>query len=232
MKIAVFGASGQTGVPLIIQALANPDIQVKALVRNVEKLKTLLNKEDEGLSTNERLSIVEINEGLQSDGFSEHLADVEVVVSTLGFPITRPSKQHLEFTQSVVAAMNKTPSCRRLILMHSWYTEPSSRAMCPFYLRWTLLQYIGPILDDMRTAEQYLANEEEGSACKDIDFTCVLPAGLSNKPVTDMDFLATEDAWCVEAQGGMIARADVARYILKTAVEHLHSRKIVAIATK
>jgi len=232
MKIAVFGASGQTGVPLLIQALVNPDIQIKALVRNVEKLKTLLNKSEEGLATNERLSIVEISEDLQSDDFAEHLTDVDVVVSTLGFAIQRPSKQHLDFTKSVVSAMNKTASCRRLILMHSWYTEPSSRAKCPFYLRWTLIPYIGPILNDMRTAEQYLDNVEEGSEAKDIDFTCVLPAGLNNEPATDLDFLASEDAWCVEAAGGMIARADVARYILKTAVEHLHSKKIVAIATK
>ena len=40
MKIAVFGATGQTGLPILKQALSDSDIQLKACVRNPEKLKT------------------------------------------------------------------------------------------------------------------------------------------------------------------------------------------------
>jgi len=128
MKIALFGATGQTGFPLLCQALANTNIHVKAIVRNVEKLKTSLKKVDENISSCGRLSIVEISEDLHSDNFAEHLTDVEVVISTLGFGIKRPSTAYVDFTKSVVTAMNRSASCRRLVLMHSWYTEPSTRS--------------------------------------------------------------------------------------------------------
>ena len=54
----------------------------------------------------------------------------------------------------------------------------------------------------------------------------------------DSEFIAKEDEWYVERiggnirYGGRINREDVARYLLKTAKGNLHSRKIVAIATK
>ena len=47
----------------------------------------------------------------------------------------------------------------------------------------------------------------------------------------DMEFVAKEGEWFVEG-GGRIHREDVARYLLKTAKEHLHSTKIVAIKTQ
>ena len=47
----------------------------------------------------------------------------------------------------------------------------------------------------------------------------------------DLDFVVKEGEWFVD-KGGRIHREDVARYLLKTAKEHLHSTKIVAIATQ
>ena len=47
----------------------------------------------------------------------------------------------------------------------------------------------------------------------------------------DLEFVAKEGEWFVEG-GGRIHREDVARYLLKTAKEHLHSAKIVAIKTQ
>ena len=95
MKIAVFGATGQTGLPILKQALSDSDIQLKACVRNPEKLKTQLKdvKDENGkdLSENERLTIVQVNEDLNSDQFVEQLNDVDAVISALGFPIQRPS---------------------------------------------------------------------------------------------------------------------------------------------
>ena len=63
--------------------------------------------------------------------------------------------------------------------MHSWYTDTPSRSEAPLVLRYTLLLYIAPVLDDMRTVEEFVANE-----ATDIDYTFVLPPGLNNKPVT------------------------------------------------
>jgi len=235
MKLAIFGATGQTGLPLVRQALSDSDFSVKAMVRNVKKLKNQIKeiKDENGkkLSDNERLTIVEVNEGLNTDEFVQHLQDVDAVISTLGFPIQRPSSRYLDFTKSVVAAMKKTSSCRRLILMHSFYSKPETRQNCPFFLRYTLIPYIACLLDDMSKAEDYLQNAEANPEVQDIDYTVILPGGLVNKPATDLEFVVREGEWFVD-KGGRIHREDVARYLLKTAKEHLHSTKIVAIATQ
>ena len=71
--------------------------------------------------------------------------------------------------------------------MHSWHSEPTSRRHCPFFLRWTLLLYIGPILDDMRKAEKILENTD------DIDYTFILTAGLGKGPVTGNIILSSDN---------------------------------------
>jgi len=235
MKLAIFGATGQTGLPLVQQALSDSECSVKAMVRNPEKLKSQLKeiKDDNGkdLSENEKLTIVEVKEDLNSDEFVEHLQDVDAVISALGFPIQRPSSRYLDFTKSIVSAMKKTPSCRRLILMHSWYSKQDTRQNCSFFLRYTLIPYIACLLDDMSSAEDYLQNVKENPEVEDIDYSVILPGGLINKPATDLEFIAREGEWYVD-KGGRIHREDVAHYLLKSAKEHLHSTKIVAIATQ
>ena len=49
-----------------------------------------------------------------------------------------------------------------------------TRAEAPLLLRWTLLKYIGPILDNMREAEKIL------ESTSDINYSVILPAGLKN----------------------------------------------------
>ena len=78
----------------------------------------------------------------------------------------------------------------------------------------------------MRKAEEFL--ESQG----DIDYSVILPAGLSNRQATNCDFFAEEDSFCIGGKGGMIQRADVARYMIKTMEEDSHHKKIVAIHPK
>ena len=110
--------------------------------------------------------------------------------------------------------------------MHSWYTDPESRAKASFFLRWVLFYFIGPVLDNMRKAEEFLEKQDE------IDYSVILPSGLSKGQPTDCDFHAKEDAFYIEGLGGMIKRADVARYMIKTMEEDIHHKKIVAIFPK
>ena len=76
--------------------------------------------------------------------------------------------------------------------MHSWYTDPGSRGQAPFFLRYTLIAYISPVLDDMRNVEKYVARD-----APEIDYTFVLPPGLSNKPLTGRLLKKYIFAWCV-----------------------------------
>ena len=81
--LAIFGATGQTGLHLVAQAL-NKGYTVKALVRNEEKLKTALEKEQE-IKDHEKLQIVQVSNIFDADGLKEPLENVDVVMSTLGF---------------------------------------------------------------------------------------------------------------------------------------------------
>ena len=88
---------------------------------------------------------------------------------------------YVDVTKAMTKALlTNENGCRRCIFMHSWYSEPTARVNCPFFLRWTLLLFIGPILDNMRKAEEFLQGQE------DIDYSVVLPAGLVNGKATGM----------------------------------------------
>jgi biliverdin reductase/flavin reductase len=84
-KLAIFGASGQTGVHLVSQALKKGH-DVKAIVRNAEKLKTQLKTiHGEEISEHKSLEIVKVDNIFDVDSLVEPLKDVNVVMSTLGF---------------------------------------------------------------------------------------------------------------------------------------------------
>ena len=97
------------------------------------------------------------------------------VLCTLS-PYKNIFRGYLDVTNAIVKTLLSLTenSCRRCIFMHSWHSEPSSRAEAPLLLRWTLLKYIGPILDNMREAEKIL------ESTSDINYSVILPAGLKN----------------------------------------------------
>eukprot|EP00095_Tigriopus_kingsejongensis_P009469 maker-scaffold322_size207131-snap-gene-0.10 protein:Tk09469 transcript:maker-scaffold322_size207131-snap-gene-0.10-mRNA-1 annotation:"flavin reductase -like" len=214
MKIAVLGATGQTGICVVNQALKKGHV-VKAIVRNPDKLKV----------SHANLEVVEGNV-FSAENLGKHFQDCDVTISTLGFSaFSKPVTGYSAATKAMVEAM-KSCGKKRLILMHSWYTKPDTRNNNGFIVSWIVIPMISPCLNDMFKAEEYLATAE----CTDIDFTVVLPAGLSNNDMSEKQFYAKEDDYRCEGKGQRIARADVARYLIKSAEEDLHKRKTVAIA--
>ena len=88
---------------------------------------------------------------------------------------------YVDVTKAITKALlTNENGCRRCIFMHSWCSEPTSRINAPFFIRWTLFLYIGPILDNMRKAEEFLQGQE------DIDYSVVLPAALVKGKATGM----------------------------------------------
>ena len=118
-----------------------------------------------------------------------------------------------------------TPSCR-LVMCHSWYTEEESRGQAMFLIRWILIPMIRPVLDNMRETELWLEKECE----KDVNWTVVRPAGLTNNPRTESEIKVEMDKFDVSAGAGRIARADVARFMLSSISEEKYYKKGVAIA--
>lgn len=82
-KLAIFGASGQTGLHLVAQALSKNHL-VKAIVRNEEKLRNALQK-DHDIGQHENLTVVQVDNIFDEKKLEEPLKDVEAVISTLGF---------------------------------------------------------------------------------------------------------------------------------------------------
>lgn len=95
-----------------------------------------------------------------------------------------------------------------------------------FLIRWILIPMIKTVLDNMKETEDWLAGEEG----KDLEYTVVRPAGLTNNPVTQTEIKVAEGAYHVEGAAGRIPRADVARFMLSCADKDEYKAKMLSIA--
>ncbi|XP_018587044.1 uncharacterized protein LOC108921811 [Scleropages formosus] len=219
MRIAVLGATGQTGQYLVNQALQQGHV-VTAVVRNPGKLTT----------AHDNLKVVE------GDIFSEeslrgHFREQDAVVSCLGFS---PSWWYgvTGYTASMRAIVGALRDARvtRLVAMTSWYTDPASGTKSSFLIRFLLLPMIRSVLSNMYEMETFLSQTE------DINWTVVRPPGLRNEPTTAKEFLTHEGYFVPDANGNpvgnSVARGDVARFMLSLLSSNAWFRKAVAVTTK
>jgi len=213
MRVAIFGATGQTGLQLVKQSL-DAGHNVTALVRNPAKI-TL---------EHEKLTVEEVDV-FDSKSFVDKMVGCETVFSCLGFPPNKTTgvTGYTDATKGIVDAM-KSNNIKRLVLCHSWYTEENSRSQAMFLIRWFLIPMIRSVLDNMREVELWL---EE--SCQDIDYTVVRPAGLQNKPVTDRQFKVTVGECFVAGGATQIPRADVARFMLDCHEKDEYKGKLLSI---
>ncbi|XP_066301712.1 flavin reductase (NADPH)-like [Branchiostoma lanceolatum] len=216
MRLAVFGASGPTGVEVVQQALARGH-DVTALVRDPDKMA--------GLVPNKELKIEKIDLS-SADTVEPHLQDKDIVLSCLGSSIWSWSAVsfYTDSMKVIVTAMRKN-KVKRLLCVTSWYTEDDPSHPPPFLIRWVVIPlFLGRILYNMAQMEQYL------QGCEDINFTAVRPPMLTMGPVTDMEFRTEEGQQVCEREGvGGMCRADVARFMLSTMASEDWVRKCVAV---
>uniref|UniRef100_A0A8C1M0I1 NAD(P)-binding domain-containing protein n=1 Tax=Cyprinus carpio TaxID=7962 RepID=A0A8C1M0I1_CYPCA len=168
MKIAVVGATGQTGQQLVSQALQQGH-SVTALVRNPGKLTV----------THDNLKVVEADI-FSEDNLKLHFKGQDAVLSCLGFPISF-FYGVTGYTQSMKAVLNamREVKVNRIITMTSWYTDPNSGSNSSYFIRFMLLPMIRSVLNNMYEMENFLKQTE------DINWTVVRPPGLKNTPTTD-----------------------------------------------
>uniref|UniRef100_A0A3B3ZUK5 NAD(P)-binding domain-containing protein n=1 Tax=Periophthalmus magnuspinnatus TaxID=409849 RepID=A0A3B3ZUK5_9GOBI len=217
MKIAVLGATGQTGLYLVQQALDQGHC-VTAVVRNPAKLTV----------QHENLKVVEANI-FSADSLKSHFEGQDAVMSCLGFPTSFFSAV-TGYTRSMHATVKamREAKVNRLITMSSWYTEPNSGSQSPYMIRFLLLPMIRSILTNMFQMEQFLQKTS------DIDWTVVRPPGLRNQ-----SFLIKwrrDWGYFVPGSGGApvssaVARGDVARFMLSQLNNNAWIKKGVAITT-
>ncbi|KAK6312934.1 hypothetical protein J4Q44_G00162810 [Coregonus suidteri] len=219
MKIAVLGATGQTGQYLINQALQQGHT-VTAIVRNPGKLTV----------QHEKLKVVEGNI-FSEDSLKLHFQGQDAVVSCLGFPASFLSGV-TGYTLSMRAAVNamREAKVNRIITMTSWYTDPNSGTQSSYLIRFLLLPMIRSVLSNMFEMEHFLKKTP------DINWTVVRPPGLKNLPATAKEFLTHEGYFVPDSNGqpvgSAVGRGDVARFMLFLLNTNAWFNKAVAITTK
>nr|XP_004575692.2 uncharacterized protein At2g34460, chloroplastic [Maylandia zebra]XP_004575693.2 uncharacterized protein At2g34460, chloroplastic [Maylandia zebra] len=219
MKIAVVGATGQTGQYLVNQALLQGHV-VTALVRNPGKLTV----------THENLKVVTADI-FSADSMKTHFKDQDVVMSCLGFPASffTGVTGYTRSMTAMVSAMQET-QVNRIITMTSWYTEPNSGTQSSYLIRFLLLPLIRSVLSNMYEMETLLQKTE------DINWTVVRPPGLKNLPATAQEFLTHEGYFVPDNNGqppgSAVGRGDVARFMLSLLNSNAWVKKGVAITTK
>jgi putative NADH-flavin reductase len=191
MRIAVFGASGRTGVPFVRQALARGH-GVVAFVRSSERLPV----------TDDALTVVE-GDVYTGEGVADAVEGVDAVVSVLGQTDDGPDDLLTVAGENVLAAMRDAGVARYVTLVGAGVREEGERVPLSGKVMGTLLRVLaGDVLED---ATEHV----ERVRASDREWTVVRAPRL-----TDGEGTGTYRAGDVELGFDSVARADVARFLL------------------
>lgn len=197
MKIALFGANGQTGRLATTLAL-NAGHDVLAVTRRPKEFPL----------SGPGLTVVDADVR-DASAVTPVVTAVDAVVSTLGVTFTREQVDTYSVgTANIVAAM-KAAGARRLIVVSSTAAYPTRRTGSTLALRLVepiITRTIGKtVYDDVRRMEDAV----RGSG---LDWTIVRPSGLFDLPAPT-DYVRG----VVDPVGAFTARIDLADYLLSLA---------------
>jgi uncharacterized protein YbjT (DUF2867 family) len=211
VKLALFGANGQTGRLATALAL-DAGHEVLAVTRRPQEFPL----------SGPGLTVVEADVR-DASAILPVVAGVDAVVSTLGVTFTRERVDtYSAGTANIVAAM-RSAKARRLIVVSSTAAYPTRRSGSSLTLRLVepiLTRTIGKtVYDDVRRMEDVV----RGSG---LDWTIVRPSGLFDLPAPS-DYVRG----VVDAVGAFTARIDLADYLLSLAADSATARQTVIIST-
>ncbi|GKU92539.1 hypothetical protein SLEP1_g6252 [Rubroshorea leprosula] len=216
-KIFVAGATGSTGKRIVEQLLAK-GFAVKAGVRDLEKAKTSLSKE------NPSLEIVKADVTEGSAKLAEVIGDdSEAVVCATGFrpgwDLFAPWKVDNFGTVNLVDACSKV-GVNRFILISSILVNGAAmgQILNPAYI---FLNVFGLTLIAKLQAEQYIRKSG-------INYTIIRPGGLRNDSPTGNVAMEPEDT----LYEGTISRDQVAEVAVESLVHPESSYKVVEIVSR
>lgn len=196
MNIAIFGASGKTGLLLTERCLAR-GYAVSALVRNPAKF-----------PYRDRIRIVR-GDAFDPVRIQQTVAGANVVLSALG-PRSLGNEQLLERSIPLIVAAMQQTGARRIIALGAAGTKADAFKCQPAPLRW-LIQGIFYRLVLKRPIASQIA-QWNLLAASGLDWTIAMPPRLVNSP--------GRGRYCVYGNalppyGLRISRADVADFMLK-----------------
>lgn len=212
MRIAIFGANGQTG-RLLTQRVLDAGYSAVAATRRPDSFPL----------TDSRLTVAKADVR-DASSLAQVVEGADAVMSALGVPFSRhPIDTYSAGVRNIIAAMRQT-GVRRLAVVSSSALDPyPGRTGAPFALR-----FIEPILkrtigkstyDDQRRMENLVRDSG-------LDWTIVRPSGLFDLRAPT-SYIAGE----VDPVGAFTARIDLADYLAGLADDRQTIGKTVVVST-
>lgn len=215
VKILVFGAAGGSGRAIVSQAIAEGH-QVTAFVRDRSQL-------DAASGLQVVVGDATWPEDVRRAGLADHDALIIALGDRPGAFDWLPGLRHRQSsgvcdsaTGTMLAALPK--AAPRLVVI-SAYGVGDTRNLAPWYMRWYLRLFLGPLMDDKERQEARLKASAH-------DVLLVRPVALTDAPATG-DWLASADGTIRRQQ---VSRKDLARFIVTELTERKHPVASVAFS--
>ena len=208
MKLAIFGATGRTGMPLVKQAL-EAGYEVVALVRTTAKMPL----------EHQRLTLIQ-GDVLNPLDVEKTIQGTEAVVSVLGPSKGSPKDMLSRAMNTIVAAMQKYGVKRLVSLTGAGVAAPQDRPKLMNHLiKFALKTLSGDVLRDSEQAVEIIKQSS-------LDWVIVRGPMLTEGPHTG----AYRIGWVGVNTSARIARADVADFMLKQTSDstYLHQMPMVS----
>ena len=208
MKIAVFGATGRTGRPLIEQALA-AGFEVVALVRTPTKVSI----------QNDHLTLIQ-GDAMNPADVEKTVQGTDAVLSVLGQSKGSPADMQTVATRNIVAGMQKYGVKRIVSLTGAGVDAPQDKPKVMNHLiKFALKALSGHVLKD---AEQHAEVLHKSG----LDWVIVRGPRLTEGPHTGKYRVG----WVGVNTGTSISRADIADFMLKqvTDTTYLHQAPMIS----
>ncbi|MDD1743028.1 MAG: SDR family oxidoreductase [Methanomassiliicoccales archaeon] len=209
MRLAIFGASGRTGILLVEQALAAGN-QVVAYARNSSKLQAI----------HERLTVVH-GELSDQEAIERAVSGADAVLSALGPRARSPGKPVTEGTRNIIVAM-KGHGVRRLIITSTASAQDPRDGPD---LKYRVL--VGMVKLFIRPAYEEIISTADLVRQSDLDWTMLRLSLLNNGPRTGKVRVGYKGRGEV---GLRIARADIADFMLKQVEDTTYLRQAPLIS--
>ncbi len=210
LSIFVFGANGGCGSQIVQQAL-DAGHQVKALVRNPEKL-TL---------SNPKLKVIK-GDVLIPETFDTELEGIDVVITALGASNKAPTVVLSVGVKNVLNAMEAYGVKRFLcISAQAIVISPMYPLWQKLFVKYILQPLLKNVYDDALRMEAALHEK------RNLNWTIVRPPRLLNKPAKGKYRIAVNGYLKTPLS---IARADVAHYMIHHLKDESTYRAVVEIA--
>ncbi len=208
MKLAIFGATGRTGKPLVRQAL-EAGYEVVVLVRTPAKMPL----------QHDRLTVVQ-GDSIKASNVEKVVQGADAVISVLGQSKDSPKDLQTVSTRNIIAAMQKFGVKRLVSLTGAGVDAPQDRPrLFNHFIKFALKALSGQVLKD---------GEEHAQLIKEslLDWVIVRGPMLTEGPFTGKYRIG----WVGVNTGARISREDLADFLLKqvTDTTYLHHLPMVS----